>query len=33
VNLFHFQVSEAAKLQLLMRKIQSLDGVYSVERS
>lgn len=33
VNLFHFQVSEAAKLQHLMRKIQSLDGVFSVERT
>ena len=33
VNLFHFQVNEASKLQTLMRKIQSLDGVYSVERS
>ena len=33
VNLFHFQVDEAGKLQNLMRKIQGVDGVYSVERS
>ena len=33
VNHFHFLVDEAAKLQNLMRKIQGLDGVYSVERS
>ncbi|MCS6857859.1 MAG: bifunctional (p)ppGpp synthetase/guanosine-3',5'-bis(diphosphate) 3'-pyrophosphohydrolase [Sandaracinaceae bacterium] len=33
INLFHFQVDGAAKLQMLMRKIQSLDGVYSVERA
>jgi GTP pyrophosphokinase len=33
VNLFHFQVDDAAKLQNLMRKIQGVDGVYSVERS
>ncbi len=32
VNLFHFQVDEAGKLQTLMRKIQGVDGVYSVER-
>ncbi len=33
VNHFHFQVDEAGKLQTLMRRIQSLEGVYSVERS
>jgi guanosine-3',5'-bis(diphosphate) 3'-pyrophosphohydrolase len=33
VNLFHFQVDEAQKLNVLMRKIQGVDGVYSVERS
>ena len=33
VNLFHFQVDEVVKLQNLMRKIQGVDGVYSVERS
>jgi len=33
VNLFHFQVDEAAKLNTLMRKIQGVDGVYSVERA
>jgi GTP diphosphokinase / guanosine-3',5'-bis(diphosphate) 3'-diphosphatase len=32
INLFHFQVDEAGKLQTLMRKIQGVDGVYSVER-
>lgn len=32
VNLFHFQVDDAGKLQTLMRKIQGVDGVYSVER-
>jgi GTP pyrophosphokinase len=33
INLFHFQVDEAQKLNILMRKIQGVDGVYSVERS
>jgi GTP pyrophosphokinase len=33
VNLFHFQVDEAAKLNTLMRKIQGVDGVFSVERT
>ncbi len=32
INLFHFQVDDAGKLQMLMRKIQGVDGVYSVER-
>ena len=33
VNHFHFNVDEASKLQLLMRKIQGVDGVYQVERA
>ena len=33
VNLFHFQVDDAGRLQHLMRRIQGVEGVYSVERA
>ena len=33
VNLFQFLVDDAARLQVLMRKIQGLEGVYTVERA
>ena len=33
VNLFQFLVDDAGKLQNLMRRIQGIDGVYSVERT
>lgn len=33
VNLFHFMVDDAGRLQNLMRKIQGVEGVYSVERA
>jgi GTP pyrophosphokinase len=33
VNLFQFLVDDAGRLQSLMRKIQGVDGVYSVERA
>jgi (p)ppGpp synthase/HD superfamily hydrolase len=33
VNLFQFMVDDASRLQNLMRKIQSVEGVYTVERA
>jgi len=33
VNLFHFLVDDAGRLQNLMRRIQGVDGVYAVERA
>jgi GTP pyrophosphokinase len=33
VNLFQFLVDDAGRLQTLMRRIQGVDGVYSVERA
>jgi guanosine-3',5'-bis(diphosphate) 3'-pyrophosphohydrolase len=33
VNLFQFLVDDASRLQTLMRRIQGVDGVYSVERT
>jgi hypothetical protein len=33
VNLFQFLVDDAGRLQNLMRRIQGVEGVYTVERA